>query len=145
LKINDSLSLEDWENFSKTETHVKDFPFNDTKISKWIDKEKKRITSTKQSIKLLIEEFVNIWRNQYYQRRSQIINEATFTHDLLVPILKFVAPFYFKRWDQAQSFSSKERGVLKYVDVVGSVESNDHLFELLFTEVSHGPFHPNPE
>ncbi|PKC72610.1 hypothetical protein RhiirA1_452124 [Rhizophagus irregularis] len=30
----------------------------------------------------------------------------------------------------AQSYSSIERGVLKYVDVVGSVENNDHLFEL---------------
>lgn len=145
MKICDILSQEDWEKFSKVELNVEDIQYNDSKIGKWIDEEKKRIPSTKQSIKLLIEEVVNIWKNQYYQRRSQIINEATFTHDLLVPILKFVAPLYFKRWDHAQSFSSKERGVLKYVDVVGSVETNNYLFELLFTEVSHGPFHPNPE
>ncbi|RGB32528.1 hypothetical protein C1646_816612 [Rhizophagus diaphanus] len=45
----------------------------------------------------------------------------------------------------AQSYSSKERGVLKYVDAVGNVENNDHLFELFFTEVSQGPFHQNAE
>ena len=59
--------------------------------------------------------------------------------------MKFLAPFYFKCWDHAQSFSSRDRGVLKYVDTVGSIECNNKLFELFFTEVSHGPFHSNPE
>lgn len=141
--VSNKLSQEDWERFSKNELNIEKIPFVDAKIIKWI--EQKKTYSLRKSFKLLIDEIKVIWNNQYYQKRSHLINEATFTHDLLVPILKFIAPSYFKRWDQAQCFSSKERGVLKYVDIVGSVENNNRLFELFFVEVSHGPFHPHPE
>lgn len=90
-------------------------------------------------------EFIPIWNNSFYQKRSDLINEATFTHDILVPIMKFIASDFFLRWDQAQSLSSKNRGVIKFVDTIGNVTSHDRIFEIFFVEVSHGPFHPSPE
>jgi hypothetical protein len=41
--------------------------------------------------------------------------------------------------------SAKNRGVQKFVDTIGNIEVNNHIFEVFFVEVSHGPFHPNPE
>jgi len=52
---------------------------------------------------------------------------------------------WIKRWTQAQSLSARDRGVLKYVDVIGNIELKGNLFENFFVEVSHGPFHPNPD
>lgn len=124
---------------------IKEFPFEEKRVVKWIDKIRNDDISLKRSIKSLIRDLSYVWRNDNYQKRSTLINEATFTHDVLAPILKFVSPDYFKRWVQAQSQSARNRGVLKYVDVIGNVEYNGHLFENFFIEVSHGPFHPNPE
>ncbi len=59
--------------------------------------------------------------------------------------MKFIAPSFFLRWDQAQSLSSKNRGVIKFVDTIGNVTSHDRIFEIFFVEVSHGPFHPSSE
>lgn len=120
---------------------IKEFPFEEKRVVKWIDKIRNNDISLKRSIKSLIRDLSYVWRNDNYQKRSKLINEATFTHDVLAPILKFISPDYFKRWDQAQSLSDRNRGV----DVIGNVEYNGHLFENFFIEISHGPFHPNPE
>lgn len=77
-----------------------DFPIENNRILKWVRKIKNEDTSLKSSMKSLIRDFSNIWNNDHYQKRSPLINESTFTHDILAPVLKFIAPDYFKRWDQ---------------------------------------------
>ncbi|RIB29028.1 hypothetical protein C2G38_2239175 [Gigaspora rosea] len=86
-----------------------------------------------------------IWDNKYYQERSVLVNEATFTHDILPSLLSFISPGYFKRWDQAQSISAKDRRARKFGDKIGTITRDGNQFEILFVEVSYGPFHPDPE
>lgn len=145
--IDRNVNEDDWKEFSKIDLNDKVFPYDEQRVTRWIDKAKKDHTDSdlKRSIKSLIRDFSYVWVNSYYQKRSILINESTFTHDILAPILKFIAPSYFKRWTQAQSLSAKDRGVLKYVDIIGNIEVKGHLFENFFVEVSHGPFHPNPD
>ncbi|CAG8794241.1 16149_t:CDS:2, partial [Gigaspora margarita] len=50
-------------------------------------------------------------RSWVEEERSALINEATFTHDILSSLLDFIFPGYFKCWDQAQSISAKDWGV----------------------------------
>ncbi|CAG8653527.1 7369_t:CDS:2 [Funneliformis mosseae] len=52
---------------------------------------------------------------------------------------------YFKQWSQAQSLSVKDKGILKYIDIIGNIELKRHLFQNFFVEVSYGPFYPNPD
>lgn len=144
-RLVNKINQEDWNEFSKVDLQDTDIPINDNRILKWINKQKNDEGSLKGSIKALLKDFDHIWRNNNYQKRSPLINESTFTHDILGPILKFIAPSYFKRWTQAQSLSAKDRGVLKYVDVIGNSENNGHFFENFFVEVSHGLFHTHPE
>jgi len=143
--IYDEIRKSDWEDFSEVALEDSIIPIKDDKITKWVEKAKNKNLSLTKSIKTLIGDFVLIWKNNFYQNRSVLINESTFTHDVLAPIMNFIAPNFFKRWDQAQSLSSKNRGVIKFVDTIGNITSNDEIFELFFVEVSHGPFHPNPE
>jgi len=145
--INKKISQAEWEEFSEVEEDFLDstIPIEDSRILKWINKVKNEEDSLRQSIKTLISDLKFVWNNKHYQQRSPMINESTFTHDILSPILKFIAPKFFKRWDQAQSLSAKDRGVLKYVDVIGMSVNKSHLFENFFVEVSHGPFYEHPE
>ncbi|CAG8449697.1 10809_t:CDS:2, partial [Dentiscutata heterogama] len=53
---------------------------------------------------------------------------------------------FFKRWDQAQSLSAKDRGARKFGDVIRYFTGSDkNLYKLFFVEVSYGPFHQDPE
>jgi len=145
--IYEDIDKSDWETFSKVEIEESIIPIKDDKMSKWVEKARNKSPSLTKSIKTLIGDFVHVWVNDFYQNRSILINESTFTHDVLAPIMNFIAPNFFKRWDQAQSLSSKNRGVIKFVDTIGNITSNvsNDIFEIFFVEVSHGPFHPNPE
>ncbi|GBB87129.1 hypothetical protein RclHR1_13590004 [Rhizophagus clarus] len=142
--IDVNVEEDDWNEFCEFSSDDDNLLFEDRKIKKWIDKIRNDKMTLKSSIKALIRDISYVWNNNNYQKRSPIINESTFTHDVLSPILKFVAPNYFKRWDQAQSLAAKDRGVLKYVDVIRNIDINGHYLENFFVEVSHRPFHHNP-
>ncbi|CAG8854622.1 27360_t:CDS:2, partial [Gigaspora margarita] len=80
------------------------------------------------------------------EKRSSLINESTFTHDILPSIINFISPEFFKHWNQAQSLLAKDRGAQKFGDIIGYFTGSDkNLYELFFIEVSYGPFHQEPE
>ena len=135
--INKKVTHTEWDEFSEVDEDFQDttIPYDDNHILKWINEIKNKDDSLRDSIKTLIGDLKFVWNNKHYQQRSPMINESTFTHDILSPVLKFIAPKFFKRWDQAQSFSAKDRGVLKYVDVIGMSVNKNHLFENFFVEV----------
>lgn len=144
--LDNIINEQEWSEFEKVNLpSVSQFPIIDRKIIKWAEKTKSKEASVEKTIKNLIYDIDRIWGNYHYQIRFPLINESTYTHDIIAPILKFVAPSYFNRFEQAQSLSAKGRGIVKYVDVIGNVQNNDHLFEVFFLEVSHGPFHQSPE
>jgi len=145
--INKKVTHTEWDEFSEVDEEFQEttIPYDDNHILKWINEIKNKDDSLRDSIKTLIGDLKFVWNNKHYQQRSPMINESTFSHDILSPVLKFIAPKFFKRWDQAQSFSAKDRGVLKYVDVIGMSVNKNHLFENFFVEVSHGPFYEHPE
>ncbi|CAG8738613.1 2772_t:CDS:2, partial [Gigaspora rosea] len=71
----------------------------------WVEESEDEVEKCSKQI---IYDLKRIWDNKYYQERSVLINEATFTHDILPSLLNFISPGYFKRWDQAQSISAKD-------------------------------------
>jgi len=120
----------------------KEMPISLQAIKSWVEECEDEIEKCSKQI---ICDLKRIWDNKYYQERSVLINEATFTHDILPSLLNFISPGYFKRWDQAQSISAKDRGARKFGDTIGTITRDGSQFEILFVEVSYGPFHPDPE
>ncbi|CAG8468576.1 12468_t:CDS:2, partial [Ambispora gerdemannii] len=86
-------------------------------------------------------------RHNEYVKRSPLVNESTYSHDLILSYIKFLAPYLFVRWEFGQSLASKDRGAQNYVDILGTC--NDTSFycaqEILYGEISYGPFNSNTE
>ncbi|CAG8848562.1 11697_t:CDS:2, partial [Gigaspora margarita] len=115
-------NLEEWKQINTTDLPVKEITFSQQEIKLWLDEsENEEIRDGKQ----LVHDIKRIWANRYYQERSSLINESTFTHDVLSSIINFISPKIFKRWDQAQSLSAKDRGVRKFGDVIGYFTGSD--------------------
>lgn len=102
--INKKVTQTEWDEFSEIDVDFQDttIPYDDNRILKWINEVKIKDDSLRDSIKALISDLKFVWNNKHYQQRSPMINESTFTHDILSPVLKFIAPKFFKRWDQEQ-------------------------------------------
>ncbi|CAG8515765.1 hypothetical protein C2G38_2163038 [Gigaspora rosea] len=122
---------------------IKEMPFNQKKTLAWLEEKENEV---ERDSKQLVCNIKCIWNNPYYQKKSSLINEPTFTHDILPSIINFISPGFLKHWNQAQSLSATERGAQKFGDVIGYVTgSNKNLYELFFVEVSYRPFHQDPE
>ena len=48
-------------------------------------------------------------------------------------------------WEFGQSMASKDHGFQKYADIFGTYYDNRNAHEILYGEISYGPFHPNPD
>src|SRR2546421_3118778 len=48
-------------------------------------------------------------------------------------------------WEFGQSMASKDHGFQKYADIFGTYYDNSNAHEILYGEISYGPFHPNPD
>ncbi|CAG8828231.1 14691_t:CDS:2, partial [Gigaspora margarita] len=135
--------LDEWKKLNKIDLPKKEVLFNQQTIKVWFEKNENEV---EQNSKQLVHDIKRIWNNLYYQERSILINESTFTHDILLSIIHFISPGFFKCWDQAQSLSAKDHGVQKFGDVIGYITRNNKTqFEVLFVEVSYGPFHKDLE
>ncbi|CAG8802692.1 17421_t:CDS:2, partial [Gigaspora margarita] len=109
--------LDEWKKLNKIDLPKKEVLFNQQTIKVWFEKNENEV---EQNSKQLVHDIKRIWNNLYYQERSILINESTFTHDILLSIIHFISPGFFKRWDQAQSLSAKD-------------------------QVSYSPFYKDPE
>ncbi|CAG8809263.1 41662_t:CDS:2 [Gigaspora margarita] len=135
-------NLDEWIDVKTISIPKKEMPIDLQTIRSWVEESEDEIEKCSKQI---IYDLKRIWGNEYYQERSVLINEATFTHDILPSLLNFISPGYFKRWDQAQSISAKGRGARKFGDTIGIITRDGDQFETLFVEVSYGPFHHDPE
>ncbi|CAG8704897.1 14452_t:CDS:2, partial [Dentiscutata heterogama] len=109
--------FEEWKQINTIDLPVKEIMFSQKEVKLWLDEE-----------------------------RLSLINKSTFTHNILSSIVNFISPNIFKRWDQAQSLSAKDRGVRKFGDVIGYFTGSDKiLYEIFFVKVSYGPFHKDSE
>ncbi|CAG8846165.1 6808_t:CDS:1, partial [Gigaspora margarita] len=135
--------LSEWKQLNEIGLTKQKMPFNQHNIKAWLDDNENEV---ERDGKQLVHDFKRIWNNSYYQERSSLINKSTFTHDILPSIINFISSGFFKRWDQAQSLSAKDRDARKFGDVIGYFTGSDkNLYELFFVEVSYGPFHQEPE
>ncbi|CAG8830605.1 37806_t:CDS:2, partial [Gigaspora margarita] len=130
--LKDLEVLEEWKQINTIDLLVKEITFSQKEIKHWLyESENQEIRDGKQ----LVHDIRRIWMNNYYQERSSLINEATFTHDIMSSIINFISPNIFKCWDQAQSISAKDRGVRKFGDVIGYITGSDKiLYEVFFVE-----------
>ncbi|RIB20712.1 hypothetical protein C2G38_2178602 [Gigaspora rosea] len=102
--------LDEWKKLNEINLPKKELPFNQQAIKVWFEENENEI---EENCKQLVQDIRHIWSNSYYQERSSLINESTFTHDILSlsSIINFISFRFFKRWDQAKSISAKEHRV----------------------------------
>ncbi|CAJ0835236.1 11757_t:CDS:2 [Entrophospora sp. SA101] len=99
-------------------------------------------------IVFLIKSFKKIWKSNSYQKEDPSINERTYSHDIANVIVKFILyniDNIEMRWDGCSCQSTDNRnnigGPKKFPDFFCfNNEIKDHDFDLLFGEISHGPF-----
>ncbi|CAG8829625.1 36474_t:CDS:2, partial [Gigaspora margarita] len=89
-----------------------------------------------------------LWRTPEYIMQSPSINESTWEHDILDPIVKYITydleEDIFIRWDSVTSKASQRRngtkGPIKKNDIFGVHKNGSYEWEILLGEVSNGPF-----
>ncbi|CAG8781689.1 21100_t:CDS:2, partial [Gigaspora margarita] len=83
---------------------------------------------------------LRLWKNPEYQICLLIINESTWGHNVLKPIINFID---YDLEDAITSQVSLERnsvkGPIKKYDISGVCKSEKYDLELLLSEISHGP------
>ncbi|CAG8566468.1 12161_t:CDS:2 [Dentiscutata erythropus] len=102
-----------------------------------------------QNTLILIDSIKRLWRIPSVQSCSTKVNESSWAHYVLQPIVNFIVDFLesdiFIRWDTITSKASLERnnekGPIKKNDIYGVYEIGGHLdLELMLGEISNGPF-----
>ncbi|CAG8439936.1 8604_t:CDS:2 [Cetraspora pellucida] len=96
----------------------------------------------------LVNSMLGLWKIPEYQMQSFSINESTWEHDALQPIVKFITydleDDLFVRWDSITSKASQRRngskGPIKKNDIFVVHKNNHYEYEVLLGEVSNGPF-----
>nr|CAG8466650.1 8363_t:CDS:2 [Entrophospora candida] len=78
---------------------------------------------------------------------SQMVNKSTYSHDIISSYMRFLAPDIFVRWESGQSLASKDCGVQKYPDIIGTKQNSklNCMHEILYGEISYGPFNSDAE
>ncbi|CAB4393388.1 unnamed protein product [Rhizophagus irregularis] len=74
--IDKKVTDDDLYNFLDVTLQIKEFPFEEKRVVKWIDKIRNDGISLKRSIKSLIRDLPYVWRNDNYQKRSSLINDS---------------------------------------------------------------------
>ncbi|CAG8497046.1 17393_t:CDS:2, partial [Dentiscutata erythropus] len=96
-----------------------------------------------------IKNLVNsiLWKNPEYQTCRPHINESTWGHNVLKPIIDFIEydleTEILIRWDAITSQASLDRnndkGPIKKYDIFGVCKDEKYDIELILGEISHGP------
>ncbi|RIB06877.1 hypothetical protein C2G38_2216015 [Gigaspora rosea] len=102
-------NLDEWKQIKEIGLPKKMKPFTLQNIKAWFEEKEYEV---ERDCKRLVHDI---------KREINLINESTFTHNILPFIIKLISPGFFKRWDQAQNLSAKDR------------------------EVSYGPFYKDPD
>ncbi|CAG8588880.1 1723_t:CDS:2 [Dentiscutata erythropus] len=97
----------------------------------------KEHTSLFVRIKNLVDSMLRLWKNPKYQKCRPNINESTWGHNILKPIIDFIEydleSEILIRWDAIT------KGPIKKYDIFGVCKNESYDLEFILGEISYGP------